>query len=664
MKLFRKILIANRGEIAVRIMQSAHKLGIQTVAIYSRADEDSLAVRTANEAYLLDGTELSDTYLDIDKIVKIAQESGCDAIHPGYGFLAENTHFAKACTTSNITFIGPHSDAILLMGNKVEARKFVEKLKVPLTRAATGNFDELVKASSEIPYPILVKAASGGGGKGMRIVHTKEELPNALTSTSREALSYFGDAEVFIEQYIENPRHIEIQVLGDKHGNYVHLYERECSIQRRYQKIIEESPSPTLTQEVREAMGKTAIEITKAVNYDNAGTIEFLLDSNMNYYFLEMNTRIQVEHPVTEMVTNVDLVSEQIRIAAGNPLNFKQEDIKQVGHAIEARIYAEKPEEDFRPAPGDICYYHQANGEGIRIDSAIDQASTIHSFYDPMISKVITYGEDRDVAKERLLHALKDTSIIGIDTNNEFLVGMLESEAFGKNEISTKFCDLRSEEIFSQSKIQKDTIQKEFLVAAYALFDLNQKNQENATSVWSQIGFWRHFSEITYTIDETEYRLEILDKTDQGYTFNINGTHIKAQLKDCCQHRFRAIINGQSHRYHVASDKNGKHFIQQQAFVFEISRRDELIETDFFEAFEGSDSGDAVFAPMPGKLIQINVKVGDQVVKGDVLLIVEAMKMENNVLAGRDGEIAEINFAEGEMVDPAKALIKLKELLE
>ena len=337
MKLFNKIIVANRGEIAVRIFKSAKKLEIKTVAIYD--EKDQLHIHKADEAYSLGSGELKDTYLNIDKIIGIAKELNCDAIHPGYGFLAENPLFVAACEKENITFIGPGAESMRIMGNKIAAREFINKIRIPTTKGATGNVESLKEQSKNIPFPILIKAAAGGGGKGMRIVHKPDEIDDAIEATSREATNYFGDGAVFIEQFIENPRHIEIQILSDNFGNHIHLYERECSIQRRYQKIIEESPSPTLTQEVRQKMGEQAVKIAREIGYRNAGTIEFLVDKDLNFYFLEMNTRVQVEHPVTEMVTGVDIVEQQILIAAGNQLQYEQKDIVQKGHAIESRIY-------------------------------------------------------------------------------------------------------------------------------------------------------------------------------------------------------------------------------------------------------------------------------------------------------------------------------------
>ena len=418
MKLFKKILVANRGEIAIRVMRTAKEMGIRTVAIYSEVDADSLHVKVADESYCIGKESLAETYLNIKKIINIALKADCEAIHPGYGFLAENPEFVKACDSSGIIFIGPSGKVIALMGNKIEARSFIRSINIPLVDGAVGKDTEsLIKAGKKISFPLLLKAAAGGGGKGMRIVRDEKQLREGLESTAREAEKYFGDGTVYIEKYLDEPRHIEFQVLGDNFGNAIHVFERECSIQRRYQKIIEESPSVTLSPEIREKMGETAVKICKKTGYNNAGTIEFLVDKNLNFFFLEMNTRIQVEHPVTELTTGLDLVKEQIFISAGNPLRYKQKDIVQKGHAIEARIYAEDPSNSFLPSPGKMTFYKEPAGKNIRVDTAVKEAAEIKSLYDPMISKLIVYGNNRNEAIGKLELALSEYVIHGIQTN-------------------------------------------------------------------------------------------------------------------------------------------------------------------------------------------------------------------------------------------------------
>ncbi len=664
MKIFNKILIANRGEIAVRIIKAAKSMGIQTVAIYSRPDEDSLHTRLADESYFIGEQDLADSYLNVDKIMDIAIKSNCEAIHPGYGFLSENPVLVNKCEASNISFIGPSTRAIELMGNKVKSRAFVEELGTPMTKGATGTIEKLKAAAKNIPMPILVKAAAGGGGKGMRIVNNLDDLDEIIESTSREALSYFGDDEVFIEQFIEDPRHIEIQILGDKHGNVIHLYERECSIQRRYQKIIEESPSPTLNQDIREKMGAAAVDIAKAIEYDSAGTIEFLVDKNMNFYFLEMNTRIQVEHPVTEMVTGIDLVREQILIAAGNELSIVQENIKQTGHAIEARIYAEEPEYDFRPSPGDITYYREPIGQNLRIDAAIDSPTTIHSFFDPMISKLIAYGESREIANERLNKALKNYIINGINTNIPFLIAMIQSSAFINNNISTKYCDINLKMLVGDIQTRIDDVDLKHIISAYLIHNLNINKLENNTSVWQNIGYWRSEQHFKIDINETKFAIEIIEIEKANYTISIDGKKLNCNLKEFRKDFIRIDINSHCQKMFISDAKENGSIVNYLGNKFQLKRDDLLYETEFFEEDENANSGNSVKSPMPGKVLKINTSIGDFVKKGQSLLIVEAMKMENSITAPRNGIIAEIKTSEGEMVDTISKLILLEEVDE
>ena len=635
-------------------------MGIQTVAVYSRPDANALHTQLADESYFIGEQELSDSYLNVDKILDIAKRSGSEAIHPGYGFLSENPVLVAGCDKANITFIGPSTRAIKLMGNKVESRAFVTKLGTPMTIGATGTIEELKAAANTIPLPILVKAAAGGGGKGMRIVNNLDELDDTIESTSREALSYFGDSEVFIEQYIEEPRHIEIQIIGDKFGNVVHLYERECSIQRRYQKIIEESPSPTLDQATREKMGAAAVDIAKAINYDSAGTIEFLVDKNMNFYFLEMNTRIQVEHPVTEMVTGIDIVREQILIAAGNELSIKQGDISQTGHAIEARIYAEEPENDFRPAPGDITYYREPQGSNLRIDAALNSATTIHSFFDPMISKLIAYGETREIANERLIQALHHYIINGINTNISFLIEMLYSKAFTTNNINTKFCDENTKSLVEAIEDRKKKLDINNIVCAYLIHNLN-KHKAETNNVWNEIGYWRNSQNFIVEYNEIEIHIEINEITENTYSFTIDNNPYRCELKDIKNNYIRLNINSHCLKMYISQAAENGTIINYLGHSFTLMRNDILYTTDFLIDDEGAGSGNSVKSPMPGKLIKINVAIGDEVKKGESLLVVEAMKMENSIVAPRDGIVAEIKAHLNDMVDGNAALLILEE---
>jgi acetyl-CoA carboxylase biotin carboxylase subunit len=657
MKLFNKILIANRGEIAVRIQKTAKELGIKTVALYCEIEKEALFVQQADESYSLGNGDLNSTYLNISTIIQIARQSGCDAIHPGYGFLSENPKFAEACEKANIAFIGPTAASMRLMGNKITARNFVKKWGIPVTQGITGDLEELKKAGNIIPFPLLIKAAAGGGGKGMRIVRNQTELEEALESTRREALSYFGDDSVYVEQYIQNPRHIEIQILGDHHGNVVHLFERECSIQRRYQKIIEESPSPTLTETVREQMAKTAVEIAKKMNYVNAGTLEFLLDENMNFYFLEMNTRVQVEHPVTEMVTGIDIVKEQITIAAGNALTFKQNDIKQTGHAIECRIYAENPEIKFIPSPGAITLYKQPVGEAVRIDSSINKPADIESSFDPMISKLIVWGNDRKHAIEQSILALENYVIQGITTNISFLQSILHDENFAKNRISTHYIATNLSDLLASIKKEKESLPVEIPLSAFLIANFIPKTKSN--SIWNAIGYWRELMHLTIILDNREYRVNVIKNTHQVIEFELNAVLFKIENWKYNEAKINFLLNNTPHLVYVSFDTKGKTHITYKGISFLVNRTDQLVKEDVFSGFTELKSDDVnhIFSPMPGKIIKIDVNVGDTVVKGDNLLIVEAMKMENQIKAPRNAVIQKLNIKVNDTVNSNSPLI-------
>ncbi len=439
-----KILVANRGEIALRIMRSAREMGVKTVAVYSEADRSALHVRYADEAVLIGPPPSSESYLQMEKIIHAAKETGADAIHPGYGFLSENESFAQLVENEGLIFIGPSPAAIALMGSKLAAKAAVAKFNVPLvpgTSEPIGRLEEAKRVANEIGYPILIKASAGGGGKGMRIVDTDAEFEEQMTRATSEAKSAFGDGSVFIEKYITKPRHIEFQVFGDQHGNVVHLFERECSIQRRHQKVVEEAPSAILTPEKRKAMGEAAINVATSCGYYGAGTVEFILDEHLNFYFLEMNTRLQVEHPVTEAITGMDLVKLQIRIAEGEHIPFKQEDLKMHGHAIEIRVYAEDPANNFLPDIGTLTTYKRPQGIGIRVDDGFEQGMEIPFYYDPMIAKLICHAENREAAIEKMIRAIAEYEITGLETTLGFCNFVMQHEAFRSGDFDTRFVE-------------------------------------------------------------------------------------------------------------------------------------------------------------------------------------------------------------------------------
>ena len=437
-----KILIANRGEIALRIMRSAHEMGIKTVAVYSEADRNALHVRYAHEAVCIGPAPSSQSYLVIDKIIDACKKTGAQGIHPGYGFLSENPEFARRVKAAGLILIGPSPETMEIMGNKLSAKAAALKYQIPMvpgTEEAITNIDEAKQRAIEVGFPILIKAAAGGGGKGMRIVEHVSEFEEQMQLAVSEATSAFGDGAVFIERYVTSPRHIEIQVLGDNHGNVVHLFERECSVQRRHQKVVEEAPSSVLSPQIREKMGKCAVDVAKSVNYSGAGTVEFILDENLDFFFLEMNTRLQVEHPVTELITGIDLVKEQIKIARGEKLSFSQEDIKIIGHAVELRVYAEDPKNNFLPDIGNLQTYITPKGNGVRVDDGFEQGMDIPIYYDPMIAKLITFGKDREEAIFRMIRAIDEYEITGIETTLGFGKFVMQHSAFISGNFDTHF---------------------------------------------------------------------------------------------------------------------------------------------------------------------------------------------------------------------------------
>lgn len=487
----RKLLVANRGEIAIRVMRTAKEMGIQTVAVFSEADRNALHVRYADEAILIGPAPSSESYLRMDKILDAAQATGADAIHPGYGFLSENEVFAGMVEKAGLIFIGPSAEAIELMGNKLAAKAAVAKFKVPLVPGTSEPVRDLGQAmtiAAEIGYPILIKASAGGGGKGMRVVEREQDFEEQMKRATSEALSAFGDGSVFIEKYITKPRHIEFQVFGDQHGNVVHLYERECSIQRRHQKVVEEAPSSVLTPGKRREMGEAAIAVAKACGYYGAGTVEFILDDQLNFYFLEMNTRLQVEHPVTEQVTGLDLVKLQIRVAEGLPIPFTQEEVKLSGHAIEIRVYAEDPSNNFLPDIGTLKTYRRPQGHGVRVDDGFEQGMEIPFYYDPMIAKLICHAETRQAAIEKMIRAIREFEVTGLETTLGFCNFVMHHEAFRSGDFNTRFV----ENYFTPSVLQTESITEEEKIAAAlgvmlankAVSHPTAKNNGSVTSKW------------------------------------------------------------------------------------------------------------------------------------------------------------------------------------
>ena len=495
--MFNKVLIANRGEIAVRIIKACQEMGIRTVAIYSDVDEKSPHVQLAEESINLGDPTPIESYLNIPKIIKSAQDIGAEAIHPGYGFLAENPDFAQSCKDKKIKFIGPNPNVISLMGDKIAAKKTMNKAGVPVIPGYHGPKQDdslLIEEGKKIGFPLLVKAAAGGGGKGMRIVRSENMLEQSIESAKRESKSAFGDDTVFLEKYLDKPRHIEFQILADEHGNIIHLFERECSIQRRHQKIIEEAPSPVMNLELREKMGKAAVKAAEAVGYTNAGTVEFMVDGNLNYYFMEMNTRLQVEHPITEMTTGIDLAKWQLKIASGLKINIKQQDLIQRGHAIECRIYAEDPAKGFLPSIGILEKVEPPKGPNIRDDSGIYSGMKVTPYYDPMLAKLVVYAENRNDSINKMIWALSRYVILGVTTNISFLKKVLEHNEFKKGNITTHFID----NYFKERTTTKNVLPVEALIALAVYDSMHTSKQEivrykeiDPHSPWKHVGRWR-----------------------------------------------------------------------------------------------------------------------------------------------------------------------------
>ena len=481
----KKILVANRGEIALRIMRSAREMGIQTVAVYSEADRMALHVRYADEAICIGPAASSQSYLSGEKIIAACKQTNADAIHPGYGFLSENAEFARLVRSSGITLIGPSPEAMEIMGNKLSAKAAALKYNIPMvpgTEEAITNVEEAKLRAIEVGFPILIKAAAGGGGKGMRIVNSVEDFEEQMQLAVSEAISAFGDGSVFIERYVSSPRHIEIQVLGDTHGNIVHLFERECSIQRRHQKVIEEAPSSVLTPEIREQMGKCAVDVARSVDYIGAGTVEFILDEQLNFFFLEMNTRLQVEHPVTELITGLDLVKEQIRVARGEALSYKQEDITMKGHAVELRVYAEDPLNNFLPDIGTLQTYTTPKGNGVRVDDGFEEGMEIPIYYDPMIAKLITYGDSRQDAIERMIRAIDEYQITGIQTTLSFGKFVMQHEAFRSGNFDTHFVS----KYFNAESLRNEKDDEALIAALMAVLQTGNSKQQHAPETQEQ----------------------------------------------------------------------------------------------------------------------------------------------------------------------------------
>ena len=660
-KRINKVLVANRGEIAVRVIKTLRKLHIASVAIFADNDANALHRRMADEAYPLGKGPLKDTYLNVRKIIDAALDSGADAIHPGYGFLSESPELAEACQANNLIFIGPDADVMRLMGNKIEARKVAVKHGIPVTFGMMGSHDDILAQAETQPYPVLIKAAAGGGGKGMHIVWAKEDLQNELERASREAEKYFGDGTVFVEQYIENPRHIEVQVLADHFGHVIHLHERECTIQRRYQKIIEESPSPTLTEERRQQICDTAVKLCQAIGYRNAGTVEFLIDKDLNFYFLEMNTRIQVEHPVTEMRTGIDIVEEQIRIARGKEMGWTQDVIQPQGHAIELRIYAEDPANGFLPTPGKVTAYHEPQVRGARVDSSIDGTCTITEAYDPMIAKLTCHAKDRQSAIETARRALKEFIIQGLTTNKAYLWEVIKNEDFVDNKIDTGFCATHQEALINALGDSRNAQNVNDIVAAFLMYDFCKKQvEQHPENVWEEIGYWRYHMQIIVDVEGRQVPVSISAAEAGKIKGTVGETPFAVEFIQYDNRQLKLMLNGRTETVYCSVNDEQKTIVNFHGLNFTCFRTDQLNDTLDYACKEQVNDKSRLVSPMPGKVVKINVKEGDEVKEGQIMMVVEAMKMENNIVAVGKAKVKRIFVEEGQMVDNKMQLIELE----
>lgn len=694
--MFKKILIANRGEIACRVAATARRMAIQTVAVYSDADADAQHVTACDEAVHIGGNAPAESYLRWERIIEVAKATGAQAIHPGYGFLSENDAFATACEKAGLVFIGPPATAIQAMGLKAESKQLMEKAGVPLVPGYHGRDQDpalLKREADRIGYPVLIKASAGGGGKGMRAVEKSEDFEAALASCKREAINSFGDDAVLVEKYAQRPRHIEIQVFGDSHGNYVYLFERDCSVQRRHQKVLEEAPAPGMTPALRQQMGEAAVAAARAVNYVGAGTVEFIVEGlhdeharpaagppqggaapsggseprgagrvGVRFYFMEMNTRLQVEHPVTEAITGLDLVEWQLRVASGEPLPLKQDELRISGHAIEARICAENPDNNFLPATGRLDVYRlpscvqfspptQTTNQPTRIDSGVRQGDAISPFYDSMVAKLIVHGATREEALARMDRALSELHIVGVQTNVQFLRQVVKSRSFAEADLDTALIPREAAVLFNQ-----DPLGLPLVAAASVALTLADEAAQEGVDPFSRRDGWR-----THGASNRPFQFEYRGEHQRAQLWRAHAGAMTLALGERSLALAYAVqgadllihLDGQRHR--VRADRQG-----EQVHVFAAAGAAQITEIDLLaHAGEAQQEGGRLTAPMPGKMVSFQVKAGDTVSRGQALAVMEAMKMEHTIAAPADGVVAELLYAVGDQVLEGAELLTL-----
>jgi propionyl-CoA carboxylase alpha chain len=664
--MFKKILIANRGEIACRIIKTARAMGIKTVAVFSDADRSALHVQMADEAVHIGPSAPADSYLAIDKIIAACKTTGAEAVHPGYGFLSENASFCRCLEQEGITFIGPPVEAITSMGDKITSKRIAEQAGVNTIPGYDGilvDSDEAVEKAAEIGYPVMLKATAGGGGKGMRIARNEQECRDGFERAAGEAKSSFGDDRILIEKYIERPRHIEIQIMADQHGNTVYLGERECSLQRRHQKVVEEAPSPFLTPATRRRMGEQAVMLAKAVNYISAGTVECIVDQEQNFYFLEMNTRLQVEHPVTELVTGLDLVELMIRIAAGEPMTLRQEDIRPRGWALECRVYAEDPVHDFLPSIGRLHTYQPPYEDmgTVRLDSGVVEGSEISVFYDPLIAKLITRGDDREQAVAAMQDALDEYVIRGVRSNINFLAALIAHPRFRQGDISTGFIEEEFADGFLDTETKVDDPALPVVVAGI----VHRLYMDRAARISGQLaGHERHVQDSWIVITEGIHKPISVKpfQADCGYRIDYEGRNYKVKTDwQFCQNTLHGTANNRNFCFQVT--RNGLGY----TLAHRGRRTDVLVMTpraaELYRAMPKTAAVDLstfLLAPMPGLLVKLSVEAGQEVKAGQELAVIEAMKMENVLRAPADGNIASISVGLGDCLAVNQVILEFE----
>ena len=659
MKALTTMLVANRGEIAVRVMRTAKAMGMKTVAVYSEADANARHVREADQSVCIGPAAVAESYLGIEAILDAAQRTGADCIHPGYGFLSENQVFASACEAHGIEFIGPPNSAIEVMGDKARAKRAMIEAGVPCVPGYQGDDQSLVTLVAEaksVGLPVMVKAAAGGGGRGMRLVHEASELESAIGLAQSEAQNAFGSSELIIEKAVVRPRHVEIQVFADKAGNTVYLGERDCSIQRRHQKVVEESPCPVMTSQLREAMGTAAVEAAKAVGYVGAGTVEFLLDEAGEFYFLEMNTRLQVEHPVTEMVTGYDLVEWQIRVARGEDLPAEQADIDLFGHAIEVRLYAEDPSAGFLPSTGPIKLFAAPEGEGVRIDSGVETGDEVTPFYDAMVAKLITYGETREDARLKMRSALRDTALFGPLNNRDFLLDVLDRSDFIHGAATTAFID----DNFGDAFLPPGVSSSDLAVAAATQHVLAMEHHHSqSASVNEELLDWVSMGRVTdmrrYDLGEQTYDVSLVPLSVGEYEVTVNDQTHHVRITDMGDSHVITEIDGLAHRYHYHDEAPATLYLSSDNLSMMLAD-----STRIPPEAQDAAGGGTITAPMHGQLLSIDVAAGEAVQKGQRIAVLEAMKMQHEIIAPSDGCVVEVAASAGKQIGAGDVIMMLE----